>query len=377
MNDIEIKNAYKQFLINQGYSLKTPSGHNSTVYDYQKRIDYVCEIENFDWEKLAENIDSILLEYSPDGIKAELGAKSHGAVISALRQYQHFIKGFYLKESKTSISNNFLKSELEKRQISYKERKDSFYEITIQGKSYLLKCRTYNNNYTFVSKSEIPNLVDNIIFTLVEWINNKPSNIYLIPMCEWKNSENTILKDRNYTGLNSQPEWGVDINKSNKHELAKYHIDKIVRSIKDNANKRIIEEIENPENKEAEKQALIKIRLGHSKLRERVLESKKECDICGLNHPKLLVASHIKAWAQSDNEEKLDEENILLLCSMHDALFDKGLISFDDNGKILISSSLSENNQALANVNEDSSINIVSEKQKEYLKWHRENIFIK
>lgn len=256
MNDVEIKNAYKQFLINQGYSLKTPSGHNSTVYDYQKRIDYVCEIENFDWEKLAENIDSILLEYSPDGIKAELGAKSHGAVISALKQYK-----------------------------------------------------------IFLNQKDVAN----------------------------------VIQEEKRT--------------------------KEIRRVKEN--KKIIEEIENPENKETEKQALIKIRLGHSKLRERVLESKKECDICGLNHPKLLVASHIKVWAQSDNEEKLDEENILLLCSMHDALFDKGLISFDDNGKILISSSFSENNQALSNVNEDSSINIVSEKQKEYLKWHRENIFIK
>ena len=62
---------------------------------------------------------------------------------------------------------------------------------------------------------------------------------------------------------------------------------------------------------------------------------------------------------------------------MHDALFDKGLISFDDNGKILISKELNEEEQALVNINEDSCISIVSDKQKKYIKYHRENIFIK
>ena len=90
-----------------------------------------------------------------------------------------------------------------------------------------------------------------------------------------------------------------------------------------------------------------------------------------------MIISHIKPWAKSEDHEKLDESNILLLCSMHDALFDKGLISFDDNGKILISSELDENEQALVNVNEDSYIKITSDRQIEFLKYHRENIFIK
>ena len=91
----------------------------------------------------------------------------------------------------------------------------------------------------------------------------------------------------------------------------------------------------------------------------------------------MLVASHIKPWSKSDDSEKLDFENILLLCSMNDALFDKGLISFDDNGKILISRELGEEEKALVNINEDSCIDINSQKQKDYLKYHRKNIFIK
>ena len=55
-----IKSSFQEFLIKQGYKITTPSGNPSTVYDYKKRIDFVCEIENITWEQLAENIDSII-----------------------------------------------------------------------------------------------------------------------------------------------------------------------------------------------------------------------------------------------------------------------------------------------------------------------------
>lgn len=152
-----------------------------------------------------------------------------------------------------------------------------------------------------------------------------------------------------------------------------------ISDIKNNNNEisnELIKEIENQKSKETEKKALVKIRLGHSKLRDVVIKRKCKCEICGLSYNKLLIISHIKPWAQSDSCEKLDYENILLLCSMHDALFDKGLISFDNNGKILISKELNKKEQQLVNINTHSFINVTSEKQKEYLKYHREKIFI-
>ena len=282
-----------------------------------------------------------------------------------------------IKNNKNKLSNEFLKNNLRKNKIYFVEKTNSFYEVIICNNTFLLKCRTYNNNYTFVAKSEIPELSEKIIIALVEWRNEQPINIYLIPTSEWTSGKWNMLKDRNYEDSQSEPEWGIDINKSNKHELNYFTINKILKNILKNANQKYIEEIEKPENKETEKQALIKIRLGHSKLKDEIIKIKSECEICGLRHNKLLIASHIKPWAKSDNLEKLDSENILLLCSMHDALFDKGLISFDNNGKILISKELSENEKALVNINENSCIIIVSEKQKKYLEYHRENIFLK
>ena len=51
----------------------------------------------------------------------------------------------------------------------------------------------------------------------------------------------------------------------------------------------------------------------------------------------MLKASHIKAWSKSTDKQKLDENNGLLLCAHHDALFDKYLLSFEDDGKPIIS----------------------------------------
>ena len=90
--------------------------------------------------------------------------------------------------------------------------------------------------------------------------------------------------------------------------------------------------------------------------------------------PELLRASHIKPWSKSDSHEKLDLGNGLLLCPNHDRLFDSGLISFSEEGEIMISTELDELNRTFMNVNPKMKIK-VSEENREYLKYHREYIF--
>ena len=87
-----MKEQFRQFLVNKGYKVVTPSGNPSTVYDYLKRIDKVCEWELIDnWTNLAKNITEIRLQYESSGEKSELGARSHNAVICALRQFEEFV----------------------------------------------------------------------------------------------------------------------------------------------------------------------------------------------------------------------------------------------------------------------------------------------
>lgn len=88
-----MKEQFEKYLIKMGYSLVTPSGKQSTVYDYKKRIDKICEWEGLSWEGLAENISGMVSKYDVGGSKEEWGHKSHNAVINALRRYQDFLNG--------------------------------------------------------------------------------------------------------------------------------------------------------------------------------------------------------------------------------------------------------------------------------------------
>ncbi|WP_288254171.1 HNH endonuclease [uncultured Hydrogenophaga sp.] len=86
---------------------------------------------------------------------------------------------------------------------------------------------------------------------------------------------------------------------------------------------------------------LVDARLGQGKFRDELLiEFNGKCPVTGLAIPDLLRASHIKAWTQADNHERLDRNNGLLLAAGVDAAFDKGYIAFSDNGELIVSSRL-------------------------------------
>lgn len=93
------------------------------------------------------------------------------------------------------------------------------------------------------------------------------------------------------------------------------------------------------EEKNAYIEALIQVRSSSFQkvYRKRLLkEFGCKCAICNINIEELLIASHIVSYKEcANNDERVDYNNGLLLCVNHDALFDKGLISFDQNGNIL------------------------------------------
>lgn len=117
----------------------------------------------------------------------------------------------------------------------------------------------------------------------------------------------------------------------------------------------------------------VKLRIGQEQYRKDLIYVHKTCQLCGMEHEELLIASHIKDYSKSDNKECVDFENGLLLCRNHDGVFDRGLITFTDEGEILISSNLNEEDIEKLDILEGQ-INL-SEKQKEYMQWHRENKF--
>jgi hypothetical protein len=66
------------------------------------------------------------------------------------------------------------------------------------------------------------------------------------------------------------------------------------------------------------------------------------CPMTGITEPALLRASHIVPWADCTDAQRLDVHNGLLLSALWDAAFDKGLVSFADDGTALASPKLSE-----------------------------------
>lgn len=126
--------------------------------------------------------------------------------------------------------------------------------------------------------------------------------------------------------------------------------------------------------------AEINIRLGQSKFRKGVLKNfQNKCALTGISEESLLTASHIVPWSHK-KDFRGDISNGICLYVEHDALFDKGFISFTDNLQIIIASDHSRFSDHLKY-----RLQILSGKQLhqpineslniEYLEYHRRNIF--
>lgn len=92
---------------------------------------------------------------------------------------------------------------------------------------------------------------------------------------------------------------------------------------------------------DTEKDALVKLRVGQGFFREQLVKRWGGCSVSGCTHEALLIASHIIPWRLCENgSDRLNPANGLLLTPNLDKLFDRGLISFDERGAILVSSKL-------------------------------------
>ncbi|MFA0114590.1 HNH endonuclease [Vibrio sp. 10N.261.46.E11] len=123
---------------------------------------------------------------------------------------------------------------------------------------------------------------------------------------------------------------------------------------------------------ETEKTILVNTRLGQGHFRSKLIQMWGGCAITGYRNTQLLLASHIKPWRDSSNEERLDRFNGLLLLANLDKAFDLGFISFDDHGKVLISSYLESPD--MIGLKEDMAFRIMPD-HRPYLRYHRGELF--
>lgn len=129
---------------------------------------------------------------------------------------------------------------------------------------------------------------------------------------------------------------------------------------------------------ETEREALVMARRGQGKFRQMVSKVEDRCRVTKVDKPEHLRASHCKPWRDSDNLERLDGENGLLLTPTIDHLFDRGFISFDDSGDLLISPVAHRASLERMGIQTESRTNVgrFSSGQKRYLDFHRNSVFL-
>lgn len=127
---------------------------------------------------------------------------------------------------------------------------------------------------------------------------------------------------------------------------------------------------------ETVRKGLVTSRVGQGAYRKRIIHRwEYKCPITGYSNLDILIASHIVPWSVSDNNERLDVHNGILLSPTYDALFDRHLISFENNGKIILSETIEENAYRKIGVTGKETIKNLSEYNFGYLDRHR-NVFI-
>jgi hypothetical protein len=123
--------------------------------------------------------------------------------------------------------------------------------------------------------------------------------------------------------------------------------------------------------------ALADARSGLGSYRANVEQIEGACRATGVMDRRHIRAIHIKPWADCDDAERLDGNNGLLLSPHVAHLFERGYISFSDNGQMLLARQLNSTVLKRWAIAAPIPLRAFAPKQKPYLAWHREKVFEK
>lgn len=125
------------------------------------------------------------------------------------------------------------------------------------------------------------------------------------------------------------------------------------------------------------KEMLFQARIGQGEYRRKLLEDCLFCPFTMVNDERLLIASHIKPWAVSDEKEKIDPKNGFALTPTYDKLFDSGFMTFHDDKTIEVSPWVSPMNQKRLNIHTGMKVPKLplDEERCAYLVYHRAHVY--
>ena len=140
-----------------------------------------------------------------------------------------------------------------------------------------------------------------------------------------------------------------------------------------------VEAAPEPVNKkdETKRQEIRRARYGQGKYREQLLEQCRYCPFTMIADERLLIASHIKPWAASDDDEKIDPYNGYILSPLYDKLFDKGFITFTEDRRVILSDFISPYTWKQINLKNNTFIKPMQmdENRINYLNFHHNSVF--
>lgn len=121
------------------------------------------------------------------------------------------------------------------------------------------------------------------------------------------------------------------------------------------------------------RKALIQARVGQGLFRRNVIKTYKRCLVTEVEQERLLVASHIKPWKDCYKvpAECLSADNALLLTPTWDAMFDKGFISFTDNGELMVSDRVEKPTKTALGIPNYMIVSLTPG-QRRFMKFHRQ-----
>lgn len=126
---------------------------------------------------------------------------------------------------------------------------------------------------------------------------------------------------------------------------------------------------------ETERLVLATARRGQGYYKEEVRRHEPACRLTGLSDSRHLIASHMKPWSESNNAERLDGYNGLLLSPHVDHLFDRGLITFEVTGRVRSSPRLEPQVVERWKLNLAVPGRRFSKAQRPYIEYHQDVVF--
>lgn len=126
---------------------------------------------------------------------------------------------------------------------------------------------------------------------------------------------------------------------------------------------------------ETERQVVVRARLGQGPFRAELITKWDGCAVTGIKSHTLLRASHIKPWRDCSNPERVDTYNGFLLAAPIDHLFDKGLVTFRNSGKMVVSELLTTTEKSVFGLDGQLMLRFLEQGHLRYLEYHRDVIY--